>query len=137
MTVYLNGEFVPEERAVVSIADRGFRYGDGLFEAVLISNGKPFRWPEHFARLQRSAEFLKIPFRYDRESLRDALLELVRRNNATEAMARLDLSRGVGPRGYAPTGSEQPTLSIATHSPLHNVSSPAMSSRGTRRAAGC
>ncbi|HMJ92418.1 MAG TPA: aminotransferase class IV, partial [Candidatus Acidoferrum sp.] len=99
MTVFLNGEFVPEERALVSIFDRSFRYGDGLFEAVLVSNGKLFRWAQHFERLQRSAQFLRIGLPYSGDELREAALELVRRNSQPEAIVRLALSRGSGPRG--------------------------------------
>ncbi len=114
MTVFLNGDFVPEDRAVVSVFDRSFRYGDGLFETVLVSNGKLFCWPQHFDRLQRSAEFLKIPMPFAGEALRDVLLELISRNQITEGIARVTLSRGVGPRGYAPSGSERPTIVITT-----------------------
>src|ERR1051325_2558606 len=110
MTVFLNGQFLPEERALVSVFDRSFRYGDGLFEAVLISNGKLFRWPEHFARLRHSAEFFKIKLSLTCESLREAVMELTARNQMTEGVARIALSRGVGPRGYAPCGTEQPTI---------------------------
>ena len=56
MNVFLNGQFVPEERALVSVFDRGFLYGDGLFETVPIYNGKPFRWAQHLERLQRGAD---------------------------------------------------------------------------------
>ncbi len=115
MTVFLNGQFLPEERALVSVFDRSFRYGDGLFEAVLISNGKLFRWPEHFARLRQSANFFKIPLLTTCDSLRDAMLELVSRDGMNEGIARIALSRGIGPRGYAPTGTERPTLVITTH----------------------
>jgi branched-subunit amino acid aminotransferase/4-amino-4-deoxychorismate lyase len=51
MKVFLNGKFVAEKDATISVLDRGFLYGDGLFEGVLIKNGRPFRWPEHMERL--------------------------------------------------------------------------------------
>ena len=44
MILFLNGKFVPEELAVISVLDRGFLYGDGLFESIRVANGKPFRW---------------------------------------------------------------------------------------------
>ena len=123
MTVFLNGEFVPEERAVVSVFDRSFRYGDGLFETVLISNRRLFRWPQHYDRLRRSADFLRIPLPLTGEALRDAILELTSRNRTAEGIARMTLSRGVGPRGYAPSGTEQPTVVITTqpHAPADDV----------------
>ncbi len=65
MIVFLNGQFVPEAQAVVSVFDRAFLYGDGLFETIRVANGKPFRWAAHLERLQRGADFLGIahPFR--------------------------------------------------------------------------
>ena len=64
MMVFLNGEFVPEEQAVVSVFDRCFQYGDGLFETLRIYNRQPFRWEHHLERLERGAEFLaiRVPF---------------------------------------------------------------------------
>ena len=60
MLVFLNGQFVPEEQAMVSVFDRSFLYGDGLFETMLVCNRQPFRWKQHLERLQRGAEFLKL-----------------------------------------------------------------------------
>ena len=100
--IFLNGQFVPEERAVVSVLDRGFLYGDGLFETMLIFKGKPFRWGEHLERLQRGAEFLKIKIPYSTEALRGFADELIAKNEVPDALLRLTLSRGVGARGYAP-----------------------------------
>lgn len=123
MIVYLNGEFVPEERAVVSVFDRSFRYGDGVFEAVLIRNGNLFRWREHFERLGRSAGFLKIPFLLNETHLGSVTRELAQQNGHSEGMARVTLSRGVGPRGYAPSGMEKPNLVVTTESapPMRTV----------------
>jgi len=60
MDVFLNGQFVAETQAVVSINDRGFMYGDGLFETMRVFNGKPFRMAQHLERMVRGADFLKI-----------------------------------------------------------------------------
>jgi branched-chain amino acid aminotransferase len=115
MTVFLHGRFVSEEQAVVSIFDRCFRYGDGLFEALLVSKGKMFRWPQHLARLERSAEFLRIRLPHSRDELFAFANELIGRNGMQEAVLRLQLSRGLGPRGYAPTGEEQPLVIMTLH----------------------
>lgn len=115
MTVFLYDKFVPEDQAVVSVFDRCFRYGDGLFEAILVSRGKMFRWPQHFARFRRSAEFLSIQMPYSRDKLFAIASELITRNEAQHAMLRLQLSRGVGPRGYAPTGEERPMIVMTLH----------------------
>src|SRR5438093_11880532 len=60
MTALINGKFVPAEQAVVSVIDRSFLYGDGVFETIPVYNSKPFRWAKHLERLTRGADFLKI-----------------------------------------------------------------------------
>ena len=60
MLVFLNNRFVPEAEAMVSVFDRSFLYGDGLFETLLVANGVPFRWRDHMERFERGAAFLRI-----------------------------------------------------------------------------
>lgn len=115
MQIFLNGQFVPEERAVVSVLDRGFLYGDGLFETMRVFNGKPFRWGQHLERLRRGAEFLKIKLPFSSEALRDFAAELVTQNKMPDALLRLTLSRGIGVRGYSPKGAESPTIVMSLH----------------------
>ena len=57
MVVFLNGRFLPEAEAVVPVNDRGFMYGDGLFETLRVVNGKPFRMAQHLERMTRGADF--------------------------------------------------------------------------------
>lgn len=115
MQVFLNGQFVSEDQAVVSVFDRCFLYGDGLFEAMLIHNGKPFRWAQHLERLQRGAEFLKIQLPYSSDALRNFADELIARNKMPDALLRLTVSRGVGIRGYSPKGADRPTVVMSLH----------------------
>jgi len=115
MTVFLNGQFVPEAAATVSVFDRSFLYGDGLFETLLVSNGKPFRWAQHMERLERGAEFLGIKIPFTPEALARSAAELIAQNRMSEALLRLTLSRGVGVRGYSPTGADKPTLVMTLH----------------------
>ena len=115
MIVFLNGEFVPEERAVVSVFDRSFRYGDALFETMRVQNGKVFRWPQHFARLQCTRAFLKIPLPCSADEWLATAQELLRQNEMRDALLRIQLSRGTGPRGYAPTGGEKPFVVMSLH----------------------
>ena len=115
MLIFLNGEFVPEERAVVSVFDRGFLYGDGLFESILVRNGKPFRWAQHLERLQRGAEFLKIKLPFSPDELRDFAGQLIAKNSMSDGLLRITLSRGVGLRGYSPKGAEKSTLVMTMH----------------------
>lgn len=115
MIVFINGEFVPEADAKVSIFDRSFLYGDGLFETVRICNGKPFRWAGHLDRLQCGAGFLAIDIPYTHEAVTRFASQLIAKNQVTEALLRLTLSRGVGARGYSPKGADRPTLVMTLH----------------------
>jgi aminodeoxychorismate lyase len=135
MLVFLNGRFVPEEQAVVSVFDRGFLYGDGLFETLRVFNGKPFRWKQHLERLQRGAEFLKITLPFAAEALRAFAGELIVKNQMPDSLLRLTLSRGVGVRGYSPQGAEHPALVMSLHpSPGAPASGPAPPGRFRRHA---
>ncbi|MCI0537859.1 MAG: aminodeoxychorismate lyase [Verrucomicrobiales bacterium] len=115
MKVFLNGELVPEERACVSVFDRGFLYGDGLFETIAVHNGEPFRWPRHFARLQRGAEFLRMSIPGSSAELLRHAHDLMRANAMRACLLRITISRGIGPRGYSPKGADRPTVVMTTH----------------------
>jgi aminodeoxychorismate lyase len=115
MLVFLNGRLVPEDQAVVSIFDRGFLYGDGLFETMRVSRGRPFRWNDHFDRFERGAAFLKIKIPHGEAELREQALQLIARNGLPESLLRLAISRGAGPRGYSPKGADSPTLTMTLH----------------------
>ena len=124
MIVFLNGRFVPEEQALVSVFDRSFLYGDGLFEAIRVYRGQPFRWSQHFERLGRGAQFLKMSVPFSASELHGAARELVQRNSLPESILRLTLSRGVGRRGYSPVGANSPSIVMTLHpappvDPLH------------------
>jgi branched-chain amino acid aminotransferase len=115
MIVFFNGQHIPEERALVSIFDRSFLYGDGLFETIRICQGKPFRWSQHIERLRRGAAFLKIQAPLPTEELQKHVQELVRRNAMPESVLRITLSRGIGHRGYSPAGADHPNLVMSLH----------------------
>jgi aminodeoxychorismate lyase len=115
MIVCLNGRFVPEEDAVVSIFDRSFLYGDGLFETIRIIRGQPLLWREHLQRLQDGADHLRIQVPFPPEALRAQGQELISRNGQAEAVLRVTLSRGVGPRGYSIRQTPHPTLVLSMH----------------------
>ena len=115
MIVFYNGEFVPEERALVSVFDRSFLYGDGLFETMRVVNGKPFRWAQHLERLRGGADFLGIKIPFGCKALEKFAAELIARNQMPEALLRLTLSRGVGLRGYSPKGANKPLVVMTLH----------------------
>jgi aminodeoxychorismate lyase len=113
--IFLNGRFVPEERAVVSVFDRGFLYGDGLFEAIRIRNAKPFRWRLHLERFRQGAEHLKIRPPFSPGAILKFARQLIEKNKMPDALLRLSLSRGVGQRGYSPAGAKSPTFVMTLH----------------------
>ncbi|MDB6018873.1 MAG: ilvE [Pedosphaera sp.] len=115
MLVFLNGQFISEAQAVVSVFDRSFLYGDGLFETMRVFRGVPFRWLDHMARLEQGARLLNITLPYSRDQLRDYARQLIEKNHLPESLLRLTLSRGVGPRGYSPKGADHPTLVMTLH----------------------
>lgn len=115
MLVFLNGRLVPEAEAVVSAFDRGFLYGDGLFETLRVMNGVPLDWEGHWRRLAAGAETLRIKLPFPSDFLRAQARELSRQNQLPDAILRLTLSRGVGQRGYSSKGADTPTLVMALH----------------------
>ena len=123
MLVFLNGQFVGEEQATVSIFDRSFCLSDGLFETLPVYLGKVFLWEKHIQRLKTGADFLKIKMPFAPEAIRVFAEELLARNQADDCVLRIQLSRGVGPRGYSVKGADSPTLVMSLH-PARKVSSP-------------
>lgn len=115
MMVFINGEFVPEAEAKVSVFDRSFLYGDALFETMLVQNGKVFRWRKHWSRLEKGAVFLKITIPFEEEELLVRAQEIITRNESPDCLLRLHLSRGIGTRGYSPKGADAPMLIMSTH----------------------
>lgn len=110
--VFLNGRIVTNEEASVSIFDRSFLYGDGLFETVRVRNGHPFRSPSHLQRLREGAEFLRIRVPLSDFELTAGMAALIGSTGIQDGVLRITLSRGVGPRGYSPRGAEQPMLAM-------------------------
>lgn len=115
MIVFLNGQFLPEEEARISVFDRGFLYGDGLFETLRVCRGRLFRWHEHWDRFARGMEFLKLKAPFGQGELLVFANELLARNEGQEGTLRFTLSRGAGGRGYSLRGAENPTLLMTTH----------------------
>jgi aminodeoxychorismate lyase len=115
MIVFLNGEFLPESEAVVPVSDRGFLYGDGLFETLRIIRGRPFRLGQHLERLSRGSEFLKIKIPHTPKEIQKFAEQLADKNGLKDAVLRITLTRGSGERGYSPKGADKPTLVMTLH----------------------
>ena len=115
MLVFLNGQFLPDAQAVVPINDRGFMYGDGLFETMRVVNERPFRMPQHLERMARGADFLKIQCPFTPKELQQFAKQLIKRNQMRDAILRVALTRGPGERGYRPEAGGKPTVVMSLH----------------------
>jgi branched-chain amino acid aminotransferase len=112
MKIYLDGKFVDESEAKVSVFDHGLLYGDGVFEGIRLYGGNVFRLDEHLERLEYSAKAILLQLPLTRAQLSDATCETCRQNGLTDAYIRLVVTRGVGDLGLAPWLCAKPTLFI-------------------------
>lgn len=110
--------------AKVRVDDRGFLYGDGLFETIRIRRGKLLFWAEHMARLANGAAVLGLELGGRPAGWEAAAREGIRRSGAQEAVLRLQVTRGPGPRGLGVEGSGPPSVVMTLH--------PAPEERGNR-----
>lgn len=95
-TVMIDGQIVPSEQARVSVFDRGFLYGDSVFESLRSYRGVPFALDEHLARLQRSAERVAITLPTDLETMRGEMLRALALHGTPDSYLRLTVTRGTG-----------------------------------------
>jgi branched-chain amino acid aminotransferase len=98
--VYLNGEFVKSDAAMISVFDQGFLYGDGIFESFRSIGDQLYQFPQHYQRLLQSAEALCYPVAFTQKELEAILLELQQRNRLNEAYYRITITRGKGQIGF-------------------------------------
>ncbi|HOU69978.1 MAG TPA: branched-chain-amino-acid transaminase, partial [Methanothrix sp.] len=110
--IYLNGKFVPEEQAMVSVFDHGFLYGDGVFEGIRAYDGRVFRLEDHVRRLFDSAQAIMLKIPISQEEMGQAILETLRKNNLRDAYIRPIVSRGYGDLGLDPNKCPQPSVII-------------------------
>jgi D-alanine transaminase len=107
--VWLNGEFTDFTSATVSIEDRGFQLGDGIYEVVKVYRGRTFGLAEHVKRLRRSAEAIELELPNTNEQIAAIALELVRKSDIQEAEIYIQVTRGAArrvhqfPQGIEPT----------------------------------
>ena len=110
--IYLNGKFVPEEQATVSVFDHGFLYGDGVFEGIRAYDGRVFRLEDHVQRLFDSAKAIMLNIPLTEEEMCQAILETLRKNNLRNAYIRPIISRGYGDLGLDPNKCPKPSVII-------------------------
>lgn len=124
MKIYLDGKFVDEAEAKISVFDHGLLYGDGVFEGIRLYDGNIFRLEEHLERLEYSAKAILLQIPLSRAELSQATCEACRINGLTDAYIRLVVTRGVGDLGLAPWNCAKPSLfiiasKIALYPPEH------------------
>lgn len=108
--VFLNGKFMPIEEAKVPVLDRGFIFGDGVYELVPVYSRVPFRLDEHLARLERSLELVRIRNPYTRAEWRDIILQLVAKQPFEDQGVYFQVTRGVAKRDHAFPKDAVPTV---------------------------
>ncbi len=116
-TVYVNGQYVPENEATISIFDRSFLFADGVYEVTSVLDGKLIDFNGHMTRLARSLSELGFTYVPDIDELLAVHRELVKRNNVTEGLVYLQVSRGsAGDRDFAINKDTPATLVLFTQS---------------------
>jgi branched-chain amino acid aminotransferase len=111
MWAYVNGAFVPDRDAVVSVHDRGFRYGDGVFDTLRVYDGRPFLLDEHVGRLVASSKTLGIGGLPPENALSALIREVISRNGFSNALIRTTVSRGVSD-GWEPDPAARPSVVV-------------------------
>ncbi len=112
---YLNGQFLPLEQARVSIDDRGFQFGDGVYEVVRVYRGKPFRLEDHLIRLERSAQAISIPMTLSVGEWEGVIRDGIDRSQLEECKVYIQITRGVAPREHTFPSSSIPTTVMTVH----------------------
>jgi len=111
MTIYLNGEYMPIEEARISVLDRGFIFGDGVYEVIPVYSRKAFRLAEHFRRLQCSLDGIKLANPHSDGEWAGITNELIARNSGDDQYLYLHITRGVAKRDHAfPNPPVRPTV---------------------------
>lgn len=113
--VYLNGELTPVSEAKVSVLDRGFIFGDGVYEVIPMYDRKPFRGAQHLARLFRSQATIGIPNPHSADEWLALIDRVVRANDLRDQMIYIQVTRGVAKRAHAFPKEVTPTVFIMTN----------------------
>jgi len=110
LVIYLNGKYVPEKEAVVSVFDHGLLYGDGVFEGIRAYHNRVFKLSEHIERFYNSAHAIALNISLDKQEMEEVVLETCRRNNLRDGYIRLVATRGPGDLGLDPRKCKKETI---------------------------
>jgi D-alanine transaminase len=108
--VYVNGSYVPEAEAKVSVFDRGLLFGDGVYEVTAVLEGRLVDFPPHLARLDRSLKEIGLAPPLGHDALRALHEELIKRNKIGEGLVYLQITRGAADRDFAYPERPQPNV---------------------------
>jgi len=108
--VYLNGEFMPIEDAKIPVLDRGFIFGDGVYEVIPTYSRRPFRLAEHLARLQSSLDAIRLPNPHDGAKWSELVGKIIAGNPWEDQNVYLQITRGVAKRDHAFPKGLKPTV---------------------------
>jgi D-alanine transaminase len=117
-TVYLNGEYLPEDEAKISIFDRAVLFGDAIYEVAGVLDGKLIDFDAHMQRYHSSLGKLGIPVPLDNEQVLAAFRQLVKLNNIDEGLVYMQITRGEADRDFLWQGELQPTVFMFTQDKL-------------------
>lgn len=115
MTVYLNGDFLPLAEARIPVLDRGFIFGDGVYEYIPVYSRKPFRMREHLGRLQASLDSIRLHNPLDEAGWTNRIDTLVAAQDFDDQALYIQITRGVAPRDAAFPASTPPTVFMMAH----------------------
>ena len=115
LIVYLNGDYLPIGEAKVSVLDRGFVFGDGVYEVIPVYHKQPFRLAQHLVRLQNSLDAVRIKNPCSNQQWEEILRNLISKNNFADQSIYLQVTRGVAKRDHFFPKDVQPTVFVMTN----------------------
>lgn len=115
--IYLNGKFLPIEQAFIPVLDRGFIFGDGVYEVIPVYSHKPFRLDEHLVRLQNSLDHIRLENPYSEAEWTNLICRIIESNDGEDQYLYLQITRGVAARNHAFPEKVTPTVFMMS-SPL-------------------
>jgi D-alanine transaminase len=109
-TVYVNGEYLPEEQGKISIFDRGFLFADGVYEVTAVVGGKLVDYEPHMERLERSLKEIEMEWPCTKQELKALHLEMIKRNKLDQGWVYMQITRGAADRDFKFPKDVKPTL---------------------------
>ncbi|MGY4690259.1 D-amino-acid transaminase [Salibacterium sp. K-3] len=112
--VWIHDQLIPEDQGSIDLKDRGYYFGDGIYEVIRLYDGSPFLWEEHFDRFSRSADKLDIPLPKPLQGIKDDMLSLIQANHMQNGIIYIQMTRGVEDRNHLYSRDLTPVLTAFT-----------------------